>query len=451
MNWEKYLNKKISCTCGREHECDMEHVNVGEDAIGFTAKYIQEGKYKFICIIADKNTDKIAGSEVYKNLADNNIKYTKFIFDDNDLVPDEKAIGTILTQVPDTTDLILGLGSGTINDLCRFCAHKMKLDYFIIGTAPSMDGYASDVAPLIINNLKTTYEKVGRSKVIIGDTNILKNAPEHMITAGAGDIFGKYICLTDWKLAHLITDEYYCPFIADIMTTAVSEVAKAADNGIAQRDSQSLAAVMEALILAGVGMSYSGNSRPASGSEHHMSHYWEMKFLQQGKHDILHGTKVGVGTVVVLHLYKYVKNILKNKNLEQMTKPNFNKAEWGQKILEIYGPAGPGVISLEDKVMKNSDGNVLARREKVIANKDEILAMIEKLPTIEETVARMKKINEPYCPTQIDISEKMVKDSIIYAKELRNRYGVLQLLYDFGELEKAAQIVCAEVMQLNNN
>ncbi|WP_196595788.1 L-ribulose-5-phosphate 4-epimerase AraD [Pectinatus frisingensis] len=130
--------------------------------------------------------------------------------------------------------------------VCAIAFHLdiLKNNYFIIATAPSMDGYASDVAPLIINNLKTTYEKVGRSAAIIGDTDILKDAPLH-ITSGAGDIFGKYICLIDWPLAHIVTGEYYCNFIAQIMKDAVSEVAKAA-SGIAQRNGNAIGAVMEA-------------------------------------------------------------------------------------------------------------------------------------------------------------------------------------------------------------
>lgn len=449
MDWGKYLNKKISCECGHEHECDIRHIDVGENVIGRLADYVQEDEYQHVCVIADANTEKIAGSKVYEALDKSQVKYDKFIFDDTDLVPDEKSIGRIMTQVPDDCDLIIGIGSGTINDLCRFCSHKMRIDYFIVATAPSMDGFASDVAPLIINNLKTTYEKVGRPTAIIGDTNILKDAPLRMITAGAGDIFGKYICLTDWQLAHIVNNEYYCPFIAQIMKDAVNEVAKAADSGIAQRDAKSMGAVMEALILAGVGMSYSGNSRPASGSEHHMSHYWEMKFLQQGKHEVLHGTKVGIGTIVALHLYKYAAAMLAQDDLASLTRSSFDKEKWDEKMLEIYGPAGQSVIALEEKTAKNSDDNVKRRRKMVIDNKDKIQNLIKQLPSIEETLQRMKKIDEPYRPDQVGITPEMLKIAIVYAKELRNRYGLLQLLYDFGKLEDAAETVSRQVMSLD--
>ncbi len=79
----------------------------------------------------------------------------------------------------------------------------MKLPYIIIATAPSVDGFASDCAPLIVKNMRVTYEaKVPNA--IIGDITILKDAPMDMIAAGVGDILGKYTCLVDWKLANMI-------------------------------------------------------------------------------------------------------------------------------------------------------------------------------------------------------------------------------------------------------
>ena len=94
--------------------------------------------------------------------------------------------------------MILAVGSGTINDLCRYISYKIKIDYYIIGTASSMDGYASNVSPLIIQHLKTTYE-ARPARVIIGDLDVMAKAPLHMIAAGAGDIIGKYVCLADWQ------------------------------------------------------------------------------------------------------------------------------------------------------------------------------------------------------------------------------------------------------------
>lgn len=444
--WNDYIGKKIDCDCGKVHECDMRHVHVGHDAISAVAEYVKEKKYKKICVIADINTQKAAGEKVYGILEKNGIAYDKYIFSDHEIVPDELAAGRIITHIPNGCDLLVGIGSGVINDLCRFTAHTIKADYFIIATAPSMDGYASDVAPLMVDNLKTTYENMGRPAVIAADTAILKNAPMHLITAGIGDIFGKYVCLTDWKLAHIVNDEYYCSKLVDMMYSAVADVAAAADNGIKERDEKAVGAVMEGLILAGIDMSYSGNSRPASGSEHHISHYWEMIFLQHGHEGVHHGTKVGVGTIIALLLYQ--KAAEKLKNTVKFAKPHFDQNRWEENIRRVYGPAAPSVIALENRVRKNADENVAKRLIMIEKHKQEIIELTENLPSVDKMIERMKNINAPYHPKQIDVTAEMLRNGIIYAKELRNRYGLLQLIFDCGWQEELADAVCAQVKKI---
>ncbi|WP_196604248.1 sn-glycerol-1-phosphate dehydrogenase [Pectinatus haikarae] len=447
VNWNEHLNKKISCACGRDHECDIAHVEIGQDVIEKLAGYVGEKQYKSICIVADKNTIKVAGEKVYKALKNAKADYSEFIFQDDELVPNELNIGRIFTHIPYDCDFIIAVGSGVINDLIRFVSQKLKCPYVIVATAPSMDGYASAVSPLIVDDMKVTYEKLGFPWAVIGDVDILKNAPEHMITAGTGDVFGKYVCLVEWKLAHIVNDEYYCPSIVDIMYNAVNKTAEAADNGIAQRDKDAIISVMEGLVWAGTGISYCGNSRPASGCEHQIAHFWEMMFLQQGHHELLHGTLVGIATVAALHIYKEALAILEKET--DFVKKSFDKAAWESKIKEVYGPAANGVLKLENEVGKNCDDKSAQRMKSVLAHKAEIIDLIKTLPDVDVMINRMKKIHEPYLPQHVGISHELLRNALIYAKELRNRYGVLQLLFDCGKLEVVADKVCAQLEELN--
>ncbi|WP_196593424.1 sn-glycerol-1-phosphate dehydrogenase [Pectinatus sottacetonis] len=448
-NWSEFIGKRYKCQCGHIHECDIQHIVVEKNALIKIVSYIKTASYNGICIIADKNTEKAAATKLYEILEQNNIVYTKYVFSENELVPDEIAVGKIITHLAKKCELLIGIGSGVINDLCKFISYTLKIDYFIVATAPSMDGYASDGAALIIDNLKTTYEKVGRPKAIIADTSILKNAPMHLITAGIGDIFGKYICLTDWQLSHIITGEYYCQKLVDIMNKAVLAVTDAANEGIIQRNEKAIGSVMEGLILAGIDMSYSGNSRPASGSEHHMSHYWEMIFLQQGHEGVHHGTKVGVGTIISLMLYKKLAEKLKLTTT--FPQKHFNKSTWIANIKNVYGKAAPGVIALEEYAQKNDDAKVATRLSNIKKYKNNIINLAEKLPNISKLIELMRKINAPYHPAQIGVTEEMVKNAIIYAKELRNRYGILQLLFDCGWQEEFANEICHELNAMNKS
>lgn len=436
-NWENYLNKEIQCECGRTYKCDIAHIVVAENAILELPKFIKEAGYQNIWLVSDANIEKAVGKKVYDILEAEKLEYHKIIFEDKELIPDERAIGTIVSGLSEKCDLLIGVGSGTINDLCKLVSFKLRIDYFIVASAPSMDGYASNVAPLIIKNMKTTYE-VGRPKVILGDINILSEAPASLISAGVGDMLGKYVCLADWELSHIITGEYYCEYVKQIMGEALDCIVKVIDK-IESKDKQAVASVMEGLILAGIAMSYLGNSRPASGSEHHLSHFWEMMFLQKGTHGAWHGTKVGVGTVICLTIYQSLNDYL--KNISNLPSAAFNQEDWSRRIQEVYGITAPEVILLEEKAHKNSDENVNRRMLQIKCAVERILTIVEKLPSAETVKQYLKTIHAPYLPEQIDVDQQMLTNSIVFAKEIRNRYGLLQFLFDIQMLETVSKSI----------
>jgi glycerol-1-phosphate dehydrogenase [NAD(P)+] len=431
-NWDDYLNTEIDCNCGVKHRCDIDKIIIEEGAISKLSEIIMSGFYHNTCVVCDNITEEVAGKMVYQELRNNLIQFEPIILKDREPIADEKNIGEILIHIAPKCDLIIAIGSGTINDLCKFVSYKMGIDYIIVATAPSMDGYASNVAPLIVNHLKCTYE-VGRPKAIIADTRILAEAPLTMLAAGVGDILGKYVCLCDWKLSNTVTGEYYCDFVEalvkDSLELAVKAVAK-----LNERDKDAITAIMEALVLSGIAMSYIGNSRPASGSEHHLSHFWELSFLQKNKPCALHGTKVGVGTVIALKLYESLRE--KEIDFDSLKTPDFDEAAWREEIQRVYGEAADEVIALEEKVHKNSNEAVQARRIALKENIIEIYALIDKLPQSEKIAEILNSMYAPYLPEQIKVDTEELKNSILYAKELRNRYGILQLMFDIDELDK---------------
>ena len=268
---------------------------------------------------------------------------------------------------------------------------------------------------------------------IIGDIDILKEAPLEMIQAGIGDILGKYTCLVDWKLAHIINDEYYCEHIVEMVESAITKCVKGAEAGDL-RATQVITDIMEALVLSGIAISFAGNSRPASGAEHHLSHFWEMQYLFEGKEPILHGIKVGLGTIAILKSYETLKALaLEDTALAQM-RVSFNKSRWEQDIHRLFKQAAAGILALEEKVQKN-DLDKLQTRFKTIQEKWlQIVNLTYQLPEVAKMEALFTKIGLPINPAEIGLSAKQLVESIIYAKEVRDRYTILQLLWDIGQL-----------------
>ena len=297
-----------------------------------------------------------------------------------------------------------------------------------------MDGFASVGAALIIDDLKTTYD-CHVPTAIFADLEVLANAPLDMIKAGLGDIVGKYNCLVDWKIAHIINDEYYCQTIVDMVYKSIQEVVAHAD-GVLTRDKAAVKAITEALIETGMAMGFVGNSRPASGSEHHISHYWEMKFLFAHHKPVFHGTKVGLATPGVLAMWKKLAQDGIDFAACRERIKNFDSAAWEALVKDRFEGAAAGVLALEKKTGKNNIEKALKRIDLIEETWPDIKAVIEQeLPQPEEVSAILKSVEAPYCPEQIDIDEAMAKDSVILAKEVRVRYGLLQLLWDLGLLE----------------
>ena len=436
-----YLDTHFTCDCGKEHYASLKYVSVRKDALEDLPVFAKELGFKSLYLISDKITYDIAGKRCMKILAAAGVKahmvtlvHTGF---------DEATVGELLINMPDDCDLVVAVGTGAINDMTRYFSFRTGRPFFTVATAAPMDGFASSLAVLNINNLKTSIE-AQTPTAIIGDTEILKGAPYRMIAAGLGDLLGKSTCLCDWKLAKVINGEHYCEKIVELVEKCVDDVLKVADKA-KERDPKVLGDIMEGLVLTGVAMSLYGNSRPASGCEHHMSHYWEMVFEQAGKRPVPHGTQVGVGTVLVLRLVEALRKTNVDFDAARAYAKAYDQAAWEENIREAYGPAAQGVIDMEAKAQKNEVNAHLQRIDAMEKNWAEITTLLETLPASETVMELLKSLGASYLPEQIEVDEEMLRNTFRYCKEVRARYTILQMAWDLGLLEELSEQVIEEL------
>lgn len=239
---------------------------------------------------------------VYQQLTEHKINVKNQIFQTRDavLIPDEATLAVVDSAIDTETQVIIAVGAGVINDICKYISFKHNLPYMIVATAPSMDGYASVGAALILKGMKVTLN--GHvPRWIVADTNVLKDAPIDMIRAGVGDVLGKLSCLNDWKLSHIINDEYFCQQIYDMVMEEVNACKKDISLYL-KRDPDCMGRLMKSLVVVGIAMAYVGNSRPASGSEHHLSHFYEIVNIMKNHDYFAHGIDVAYSTVITSHL-----------------------------------------------------------------------------------------------------------------------------------------------------
>ena len=408
----------IDCNCGKTHTCDIKYVFVEKGAIAKLSQLCEQ-KSK-ILIVADENTFGAAGENVEQVLGDKVAAEVVFA-GDSILIPNENAIEKVQEHL-EGIDLIIGIGSGVIQDLCKYVSFYSKIPYMIVATAPSMDGYASTGAAMILKGMKETVS-TGLPVAIIADVDVLKNAPLEMIKAGYGDIIGKYSALNDWKLSHLINDEYFCQYIYDTTYKMIENTLSAAE-GLLKRDAISVKTLMEALIIVGIMMSFAGSSRPASGSEHHLSHFFEIVGIVNNEPYFVHGIDVAYSTVITSQIRE---KVLKSEFPDAIYR--LPEADYIKQMQEIYKSVAGGCIELQQKI-----GNYAADRIGVYKSKKaEIKEILAEVPSANE-IEKMLNLAEIDMKAFYDTyNASKIEDAIMYAKDLKDRYTVLWCYYDmFG-------------------
>ena len=170
-------------------------------------------------VLADTHTYDAAGNAACALLEQCQIPYSKYIFTTEHLEPDEVAVGSAIMHFDTTCDIVVAVGSGVINDISKILANVTKLPYIIVATAPSMDGYASPLSSMCLDGLKVSLPSKW-ADIIIGDTDILRQAPLYLLQSGLGDMVAKYISICEWRLAQLIVGENYSEEIADMVRKA---------------------------------------------------------------------------------------------------------------------------------------------------------------------------------------------------------------------------------------
>lgn len=408
--------KGVECSCGKTHQCDIEYVYVEKGAIARLDTIC--GQKENILVVADENTYSAAGEKVEQALGGRTMK--KVIFSgETVLIPNEDAIDRVRAEISGI-DMILGIGSGVIQDLCKYVSFFAKIPYIIVATAPSMDGYASSGAAMILKGMKETVP-AGLPKAIIADIDVLKDAPLDMIKAGYGDIMGKYSALCDWELSHKVNNEYFCQYIYDIVFEMVKSTLNVA-NGLLNRDDESIKILTEALIIVGIMISFAGSSRPASGSEHHLSHFFEIVGIINNKPYFVHGIDVAYSTVITSRLRE---EILKHEF------PNFqhrlSRNDYEKKMLDIYSVIADECIALQDRVGLYDTDRISIYKQK----ENEIRRILSQMPTadeVEEIIGRVGLNMEDFHRMY---DAKDIENAILYAKDLKDRYTVLWMNYDF--------------------
>ena len=431
---------ETGCACGRSHTVAVDEVVVGSGAIRRIVEFVKNYGAKRPFVLADVNTFAAAGEAVCALLKEAGISYSQYIFPQSALEPDEHAVGAAIMHFDVKCDLIIGVGSGVINDIGKILSNVSGRKYIIVGTAPSMDGYASATSSMSLDNLKTSLGS-RCADVIIGDTDILKKAPAHMLKAGLGDMLAKYVSIAEWRIAHIITGEYYCEEVAQLIRGALKKCVDNAE-GLLKREDAAIEAVFEGLVIGGVAMAYAGVSRPASGVEHYFSHVWDMRGLEFGTRVDLHGIQCAMGTMSAVKLYEYVMAHAPDPEKAKAYVASFDYGAWSDELRAFLGASADTMIALEAKEGKYDKAAHEARLNLILSNWNNILQILkEELPSAARLEEIMNTIGISTDLNTLGVDSACAKQTFRATKDIRDKYVLSRLAWDLGILEELCEML----------
>jgi glycerol-1-phosphate dehydrogenase [NAD(P)+] len=216
---------------------------------------------------------------------------------------DARALYEVRMALPREVDGILAVGGGRVVDAGKYLSHLTLLPLLAFPTATSNDGFCSPFASLLFNGEKRTIQARLPQGVAL-DLDIIRNAPPSFFYSGVGDLISNLTAIVDWKLAFHHSGTYVDDFAVATAQTAVESFIHHPFHSPENLDC--LRTLANGLLLSGIAMEISGSSRPASGSEHLISHAYDSLAETQR----MHGLQVGVAT--------YLMSLVQNKHTDMI-------------------------------------------------------------------------------------------------------------------------------------
>ena len=420
----------IFCTCGKTHFSGIDDVVIGSGALKRLPEIVRRYTSGRVFVLADPNTFAAAGKLCCGILKDGGIDFSLFVFESGCPAPNEETVGSAVMNFDTGCELILGIGSGVVNDTGKLLSRLTGKPYVIAATAPSMDGYASATSSMERGGLKTSIPSVCPN-VVVGDTDVLKNAPLPMLRAGLGDMLAKYVSVCEWRIAHIVTGEYYCEYISGLVRSSLEKCLKNAGGLLSRRD-DAVEAVFEGLVVCGLAMSFAGLSRPASGVEHYFSHIWDMRALEFGTPAHSHGVQCALGTLLAVKLYEKLKAFCPDRERAFSAVESFDKNAWNGELRRLLGRGAEAMIALETRENKYDPQRHAERFETIASRWDEILDVISReLPCPERLEKLMDSLGLPVAPAALGLDEE-IGTVFSATKDIRDKYVLSRLVWDLG-------------------
>lgn len=373
-----------------------------------------------VAVVSDATTHAILGKRVERALAS--------AFTVQSLVlpkaphPDDETVEAI-RQATQSADALIAIGSGTLNDLCKFASAEDKKPYAVFATAPSMNGYTSVNAAITVHGHKKSLPAQAPRGAFF-DLAILAAAPARLIRSGLGDSLCRATSQADWLLAHLLLDQPYrrLPY-ALLKDDEAPLFAQSA--ALMAGDIAAMGRLVRTLVLSGFGTAIHGNSQPASQGEHLISHYIDM-LGDPARPLVYHGEQIGVTTLSMARLQQAMLKCQPRLSADTETLTSF-AARYGATL---------GASCWADFVRKRLDAQAVERlNDRLATSWTDIAGKINEIALTPDHLEKvLKAAGAPVTPQAIHLPRPFYEEALLRCREIRNRYTFLDLAANSGRL-----------------
>lgn len=382
-------------------------------------------------VVCDQRTREVMGSRVAKALLaahNSGISGVETIVLD-DPHADEAHVDALRERTAHF-DALVAVGSGTINDLCKYVTATDGRDYCVFGTAPSMNGYTSTTASITLTNgLKVSKPAHAPLGVFI-DLSVNAAVPTYLVASGFGDCLARSVAQFDWWLSHRMLDTLYTELPFRLEREDEQELmARAPD--LAKGGIEAIGYLHRVLTLCGFGVSFTGMSNHGSMGEHQISHYIDC-FAGARHPGTLHGQQVGVASLTMARLQR----LLLDREQPPIVRPTrIDEADMRRR----FGDEATA-ICLTEMAEKSLDEAAAERFNTKLQAiwpqlREELRAVVVPVDMMRQALA---DAGGPTTARELGLDVDFYREAVIHAREIRKRYSALDLAADAGFLEEFA-------------
>jgi len=434
MELKELLGGSFACECGKRHEVPVRHFLYEAGATNAVPEILAEctaaGGERRVVVVADCRTWEICGREVHKVVRGQGFAAKEVILPDRDgygPVCDELTCKSLQEAIRNySAKAVVAVGSGVINDLCKWSSFELGLCYMVVATAASMNGYAAANVAAKLGGVKVVL-RAQPPVAVVAEPSVIERAPAEMTAAGFGDTIAKPYSNADWLMNEILFGEYYCRWCAGLLA-GLERLYLQDPQALARGQRAAVRGLFEALFWTGVVMTMVGSSVPASGAEHLLSHTLDMAAEIHGRSSDLHGRQVGLGSVFAAALWDQVLGVEQVETVEmpkQIDRMFWGSSRLADAVAEQYLAKKRAYRIMQERLMQPGLWDRL---------REQLHGEVRSAGQTKELLRRAGAANTI---GDIGCSRQQIREAAMHMHEIRARCTVVDLAWMLGILPEA--------------